>query len=278
MVFFFFSTLALAQCSRDFAAVHFDAFVIEKKLEAHPYVSSLVMDVMADPKVPGSVKRVLSALESKSTFVVKLDESFRKEFDFPESFEAGLLTRNQPSNWSFTVNKSAPVSVNTRQSLRKTEKAPYPYQDGNTVHVGDEAITFERNDFVNLVHELAHVRFRKLFPYILERYHSKFPSDLISKRTDGTFGVNEQLFHYLNERYAFESGLRGLRSTHERYYGAWLEEYRIERGMTDAQARELVADRVAYRYGITDPRLHQANGRSLRSILMEGLPVDPKGE
>src|SRR5688572_17953241 len=101
------------------------------------------------------------------------------------------------------------------------------------VAISQRPVTQAHNDFLTLVHELAHIRFelflqnrlRKGEGTRLHRIARRLPDSLAYFDSDGRLHVHQQLLDLFHERYAHELEFRAYLATRDRYYEATIPKF-----------------------------------------------------
>ena len=271
----------VSQKSAETAKPPMSAFAtkVERRMVDFQGLRSTLVEFVDDPAIPEHLKALVrKALAGDDVDIVKLTDDLRKEYLIPENFNALAATKQANFQLITRADHKSVNQVATDLANGKTSDARkvYPFKADNTVMVQDRALDAKNNDLTLLVHELAHIRLQRFMEANIDKLSERLPRDLIRKTSEGKFEIDEQLFHYLNERFAHEMELKAVKSTARipsRYSGGWVPEK--WRGapvlaMTEQETRRLISDHVARAYGITDPRILALREKKLSEILIGG--------
>jgi hypothetical protein len=239
---------------------------ISNRLKELPNLRPLVLKLMRDPAIRGSVKRIIKrALEDHDAHVRLLTAELKVAHEIPKKFTAYTF----PGYDNFSVGKIRMKEDSANEALSVDEPLP-----DNFVAVQDRKIDSKSNDLITLIHELAHIRFYRLIDANAERIGNALPSTHVRRSRDGHLTIDSQLFHYLQERYAFEVEFDVFADTYGRYYDSWFWRYDNHPGILneDSQSRDRwLRKGMREIEGLGDPILRKLDKIPLSYILL-GAP------
>ncbi len=228
----------------------------------------MVLDILEDPLIPGSIKRILrTALVVRNTTILELTQEIKDETGIDSN--ALYLVRQNRVN---TFTPSARVETVTQES---NGDAVQRYDlsgltaDPPTVLIHNRQITSELNDLVTLIHELSHIRFATFLEVQIQYLATQFPDNLIYEK-DGKFYMNEDLYHFLNERYAFQTEYEFMKATLGRYYHPVYQRYEslLRDPQADKEYRIIISNFLLDAYGIRDPKVRGLAPYKLSEIFL----------
>ena len=244
-----------------------------RKLSVVPEIKSLVLDVLADPAVPASVKLILqSGLEREDVSIVRFTaelqsaSGLRGRFTALHAHRRDFVRHDLVTQFDLSLNAQGTTQAN---SLPDDNEFLRAITTNHTLFLQGRAPTAEQNDLVQLVHELAHVKFTVFFDRDLERLSRLFPNYVV-RTASGRFQVEEAFHAYLYERHAFETEYRLVRGAGDRHFPRLRRFAPDVIAGGDAHAIPLIAAFVRNTYRLADPRLAAFDRIPLSDLLLNG--------
>lgn len=211
--------LMLVTQAHEAKATDVHAKVIQK-LPNHPRLKNLVLEYLRDPKGDPGVKSLFENELLSDDVQINLFEQrgpIRREYEFPSDLFSFVNYNLEFRTLGFDTFDSENLNDETNVKVQKLRtgrpdlfKARFPiFVDEQMEYDG-----FESNQaFLNLVHELAHVKFIRLFQANVQNVFKYFsgPAEIVKKDGDLTL-IHGNLFNYLTERYAWFMELKALGS------------------------------------------------------------------
>ncbi|MCB0356726.1 MAG: hypothetical protein KDD40_06945 [Bdellovibrionales bacterium] len=229
----------------------------------------MIEEMLVDPIIPNHIKRLLHvSLLNEDAEVRQLTDQLRREMNITHDLNAVLISKNTDFNTTvFSENFSAEhVDRETTNDKAKNSVHMTLFTNKYTVLVQDRPISKDYNDLLTLIHELAHIRFSAFFEAHQKTLIKKLTPDLIRRTEDGEIEVNQQLYDFLNERYAFQTEFELMSATLGRYY--FSRYYRYDTSVTKENYKSRISEAILKTYNITDPRVIRLKEESIADILL----------
>lgn len=260
-------------CPRGFAAM------LEQKLAAMPDVKAHIERMLNDPEVPATLRHsLLRTLRNPDLTVVDFTEELKKTYLLPVN-SRGFYTSvrgNGFANRFLLRTRPGAESENAASGTRifgpsQDHREPYPFKTGFSIFAPAGQYDKTTNSLITFSHELAHIKFYAFLNRNIEAFARKFPR-YIFRLEDGSFEVDEQFFHYLNERFAHETEWKMYKATNGRYFEHSLNKWKsLSPRMPDSQFNQIISDYLLEAYGITDPELEKLGSSTLSDIFRKGM-------
>lgn len=241
------------------------------KLRGQPELRKDVVAMMRDPNVPEHIKAIVRKALVDDVEIAHLNEAFRKMYGIPEQFvgfRAGIVTDSNIHLVPRLSTKSANMKL-TEAANSSNGSKPLFLKSQNMIGIREKQFDGEMGPLLTLVHELTHVRYDRFFRNNIEKMVGKFPPDLLRKSEDGKVLIDEQLAHYLNERFSHETEFYLVSPLRDKYdsYGKWQK-------IGDVPIKDVrreISQYVRQSYEITDPRIAELDARPLSDIFLNGM-------
>lgn len=241
------------------------------KLRGQPELRKDVVAMMRDPNVPEHIKAIVRKALVDDVEIAHLNEAFRKMYGIPEQFvgfRAGIVTDSNIHLVPRLSTKSANMKL-TEAANSSNGSKPLFLKSQNMIGIREKQFDGEMGPLLTLVHELTHVRYDRFFRNNIEKMVGKFPPDLLRRSEDGKVLIDEQLAHYLNERFSHETEFYLVSPLRDKYdsYGKWQK-------IGDVPIKDVrreISQYVRQAYEITDPRIAELDARPLSDIFLNGM-------
>lgn len=235
------------------------------KLSEVPFVQSMFKAFIDDPTIPSNIRNVLVASLGADTTIKNLTTDLREQMQIGWDTNAFVLATNlgfQQGKTNYNLIQIGIIKFfNLAKRILPTPKvgsAEY------RVFIQDGRFSSSKNDFITLIHELAHVRFAIFIRRNLKSLASRWPPNVIRKMGN-QYTISGQFFMFLTERYAWEIEYQvmkyGLRKRLVQF-----PLYRYENA-DDITFRQKISAMIIDEYEINDPRVLALKDHSISEIL-----------
>lgn len=240
-----------------------DALLVEPiatSLQALPNLRKYIVELVQTPGVSNYVRTLLErTLVKEKIQILELTEELRKQHDIPSNTRAFAVMNPLPA---YQVKDLA--LTDNQQFSKKNLNPLFDYLPG--IATPDEA---SPQGLMSLMHELAHVRFAAFMNKHYQEICLRLPSSLV-RFYDGRCFINDQLLELLNEKFAYETQYRMLRSVRFTF------EQDLEKTIPPVaikSPRRLSSElgyNIAVRYNISNPEVVYLSSAPLSEILIGG--------
>ncbi len=251
-------------------------FWIRERMADVPILRDFLLDAFSDTGFPPQIKRVVKeALVKNDVVVLHLDESTRKSYGIIPEAQAAHLRRTLAGDLRTFDDVTVSVKTLNQEASESTMAvlAHRALEHRHTLLVQQRPITAEQNDFLVLMHEMAHVRFGRMLEKHFDRLHQRLPVGLARKGSGETNEIHQQLYNFLSERYAYQIECEAAYKTFPKYYDA---AYRRDICEDRGEYKNAISRFVIDAYRITDPRVLALRDMSLLDIFMGKNPSAQK--